>query len=421
MSTDLRTALREALSDAPPYAVDAGAVIAAGGRRVRRRAGLAVGACALVAAGVVLATAVSGQDDRAPDPAPAEVDRLDLDQAVAVDLDVVAQTRTTWRDEGMDSLEYDRYEGITDDGLVLRNRYTNGRGVTELGLLDVRTGDTDWLPSPPTSLHQPIPLDLATDRLVLFKAEGNGHSLLLFDRTTRTWQRSVVELPSGIEVHMPPRATLGADGRVYVGSIMEGESGPIHWWSAPVPGGGQARPEPDLTGLAVVWDGSVRVTADPDGRVVVSGPAGERVISTDRPSGCAAPTDLRDSPVTLLMAGDRPAVTFGCASGDEDATTPTVMVYGDEGEHDREIPGASARAADGNRLLLTGGGSVDARHPGVGSTYVVDLDLLTLTRVGHGTHESQVALLGPLLLWNSPGPADDDDTYDVTWQVARLR
>jgi hypothetical protein len=51
---------------------------------------------------------------------------------------------------------------------------------------------------------------------------------------------------------------------------------------------------------------------------------------------------------------------------------------------------------------------------------VLDLDQLTLARVGEGMHDAQVALAAGLLLWNTPGPDDSQDAYDVVWNVARL-
>jgi hypothetical protein len=80
------------------------------------------------------------------------------------------------------------------------------------------------------------------------------------------------------------------------------------------------------------------------------------------------------------------------------------------------------RTADERRVVLSGGPPVaPAAHPGASSTYVLDLSERRLARVGPGTHESQVALADGLLLWNAPGPTDDDDAYDVIWRVAQLR
>lgn len=421
MSTDLREAMRQAVMDGPAYGVDAGAVIDAGARRIRRRTRVAVGASALVVTSVLVATAVVSRPEGSdPAPSPAEVVHIDLEESVSLRTDVLASTRTTWRDaRSARSLEYDRYEGITADGLVLRSRYTNDHGFPELGLLDLSTGVTDWLPPTPVALFDPIPVDLTTDRLVLFKSEGNGHSALVFDRAARTWQRDVVRLPYGIEVHMPPRVVMGPDGRVYIGTWMEGESGPIHWWSASVPGGGEARPEPTLEGATVAWGGGVRATADSAGRVVVSGPAGDEVVADGRPEGCEPPEAFPDAPVTVLLAGDRPVVTYTCETGTDVFLSRTV-VHPQDGRA-VEIVDASVLATDNTHVVLAGGGYPNLEHPGHSSTYVLDLDQLAIARVGRGTHEPHVALVDGLLLWNSPGPTDDNDGYDVTWQVARIR
>ena len=112
MSTDLRTALREVVGDAPAYGVDTDAVIEAGRRRIRRRAAVAVGSCALAAAAVVAVTATAGQERPDPDPAPAEIVHLDLDDATPARPDVLVSTRTAW-DKNRDALEYDELVGIT--------------------------------------------------------------------------------------------------------------------------------------------------------------------------------------------------------------------------------------------------------------------------------------------------------------------
>jgi hypothetical protein len=426
VSTDLREAMREAVTDAPAYAVDADAVIEAGARRIRRRNRIVVGASALAVAAVAVTAAVTTDPQRSErEPEPADVVRLDLDEAVGLRPEIVASTRTTWRDAGRNSLEYDRYVGITADGLVLHSRNTNDHGFPELGLLDPRTGETDWLPDSPAPMYEIVPLDLTSDRLLLFQAEGNGHALSVFDRATRTWRRNVVRLPYGIEVHVQPRAILGPDDRVYVGSTMEGESGPIHWWSAAAPGGGNARPEPALEGTTVAWGDGIRVSADPSGRVVVSGPAGDRVVSGSRPDGCERPEEFPDAPVTVVVAGSRPVVTYSCESGTDDLGLSHTVVYEQEGQQQLDIAGASVLTADDRHLALAGSGSLDAvagaEHPGTSSTYLLDLDSRAISRVGQGPHEVQVALSAGLFLWNIPGPIDDNDVYDVVWKVARLQ
>lgn len=422
MSADLRTALRDAVADEPSFSVDAAAIADVGGRRARRRTRLAVAAAALSTTAVLAAVAVVARPtDPEPAPAPTEVVQLDLGGADEAPLDVVSSTRTAWRDDGSDEFfRHDRYEGLTADGLVLRNRRTGPSVGSLLGLLDPRTGTTDWLPDPPANLYgmQPVALDI--DRLVLGVGQGNGHSVLVFDRASRTWQRDIVRIPYGIEVHVPPRMVLSSDDRLHVGNTLENDPGPMHWWSAPVPGGGTVTPEPELEGAGVAWSGPARLVADPDGRVVVSTPAGETEVSDRRPDGCENPGAFPDVAPSVLWAGSHPVVTYLCDSG-SDVPGATTVVHDPEGGRAFEVPDASAVAADDSRVVLlsrtTDGG---AEHPGKSSTYVLDLDGLTIARIGRGAHEPQVALAAGLLLWNTPGPTDSQDAYDVVWNVARL-
>lgn len=418
MSADLRTALRDAVADEPAFSVDAAAIADAGGRRARRRTGLAVAAAALSTTAVLAAVAVlSRPADPDPAPAPTEVVHLGLDSADEARLDVIASTRTTWRDDGSDEFfRHDRLEGLTADGLVLRNRRTGPSVGALLGLLDPRTGTTDWLPDPPANLYGMQPLALDVDRLVLGVGQGNGHSVLVFDRAARQWRREVVEVPYGLEVHVPPRLELHED-RVYVGSIMEGNPGPMRWWSAPVPDGGPADPEPDLEGAAATWGSGMRLTAHPDGRVVLTRAEGSTVVAEDLPAGCERPTDFPDAAPDVVLAGDVPVVTFPCEG------SQVTMVYR-PGEVPVAIRGVSALAGDdGHVVLATARTFLGALmiEPGTPArTYLLDLDDLSLGRVGMGPHEVDVALAAGMLLWNEPGPGDSKDAYDVVWKVARL-
>ena len=419
MSTDLRAALRDAVTGEPPLSLDPATLAAAGGRRQRRRTRLAVGAAAFATAAalaVVVVLVARPATDSDPDPARTELLRLDIDDSVRIDLDVAASTRTAW-DNDRDSLEYDRLAGITADGLVLRTRYSNDRRYAEIGLLDPATGTTDWLPTPLGRPPEVTPVELTADRLVLAEWMPQGRTLHLFDRGSRTWQRSVVHVTGDWELHVPPLVRMGPDDRVYVGSTMEGESGPMHWWSAPVTDGGEARPELGLDGAAVTWGAGMQLTAHPDGRVVLSGTAGSSVVTEERPAGCARPKEFPDAPLGVLLAGDVPVVTYPCEGG------RMTVVYR-AGEDPVSVRGVSALAGDDEHVVLATastylGALVASSHDG-GRTYLLHLSDLTLSHVGAGPHEGQVELAADLLLWNTPGPGDTDDAYDVVWNVARL-
>ena len=415
MSTDLRSALRDAVAAAPEDTVDLEAVVATGSRRVRRRRQVfAAAASALGVAAVVVALLVvpgPGRDES--EPVPADLVRLDLDGAEQVDLEVLASQRTV--NPADEDLSFDRFEGLTPEGLVLRARYVSPDDEYRVGLLDPATGRTDWLPPPPGDVGEPEVAALTTDRLVLLdNREFRSRALLVLDRATRTWTRSFIRLPGGIEVHVPPQLRLGPDDRLYVGTNLE-RSFPMHWWSFPVPAGGDPRREPDLANSAVAWNQDVRVTADPRGRVVRTVAGANRTLSDDRPASCPAPEQpFRPE---LELAGDRPVVSYWCGDGHVPENLTVLPAW--SGRPAVEVPGI-VLAADRDRVLLAGSSGRS------GGLYLVDLDPLTVHRFSGPLTETfpdnmaQVGLSSGLALWNTPGPTDDRDTHDAVWKVARL-
>jgi hypothetical protein len=415
VSTDLRSALHDAVADAPAFEVDAGALAAAGGRRVRRRARMTVAAGALAATAAVVTTAVvssPGRDD--PEPAPAEVEHVDLGDAEPLEAELLATVRTTWDGTDEESLDHDRFDAVTSDGLVLRNRFVwaEKQGV-HLGLLDPGDGATDWLPRLPRAPGNVVPLSLESDRLVLVEPQVRRVAVYVLDRSTRSWQRTVVAMPHGVEVHVAPRMVLGPDDRIYVGTTMEGESGPIHWWSAPVTDGASIRTEPDLEGSAVAWADGTRVLAGPDGRVTVTSAQGTSAPSDRPPDDCAT---LPDAPVQLVLAGYVPVVTYPCASG------PVTVLYDAARGRDTVYRGVTAVAADTAHVVLTSAPTHEAEAEGLGpsgtGTYVVNVARSTIGRLDAAAHEPQVDLAAGLIVWNVPGPGDTDDAFDVVWKVA---
>jgi hypothetical protein len=417
MSTELHAALRAAVSDSPFDESDLRTVVETGSRRVRRRSALRIGASAAVVAVAVAVTSVvaARSDHPEREPQPAHVVRLDLSEATEQDLDVLGSVRTTHRDP-MNDISHDRFEGLTTDGLVLRERYTYNGNSYELGLLDPETGTTDWLPPAPVAAEV-IGVDLSADRLVLVARERvRTNALLVFDRRSRTWASSPLRLAGGLEVHAPPRLLFGTDDRVYLGTNYEGESGPLHWWSFAVPEGGVGRPEPALDGMAAAWGDGIRAVAGNDGRVVLSSSGAERIVAEKRPAGCDRPADpdLAEMPVSVGLAGNRPVVTYFCGDEPESVT----LVYGVDGGETLQIADATFLAADQSHVLLAPF-SNDGRD-NLRGLYLLDLDRRTLTRFGPGIHEWDVDVAGGLVQWNQPGPIDAKDVYDVVWNVARV-
>jgi len=216
VTTDLREVLRAAADGghAEP-GFDLRTVVQEGARRVRRRRATVVAAVGAVVAVGSTALLLSGPDERRPDPLPAKPVELRINDAQQLDIQELASRRVTMR-EPMDDLSYDRFEGLTTDGLVLRSRFdfdadANHFGSYELGLLDPVSGKTEWLPPPPGGAADPTVAELTSDRLVLV---GPGY-LLVFDRVEQTWHATRLSVPDEADAHgWPLLARVGPDGRL---------------------------------------------------------------------------------------------------------------------------------------------------------------------------------------------------------------
>jgi hypothetical protein len=204
---------------------------------------------------------------------------------------------------------------------------------------------------------------------------------------------------------------------LYIGNNLEGESSPVYWWSYDVPEGGKGRVEAAYENVTLAWGDGVRATAEPDGRVVLSTSGEERLLAKDRPEGCEPPSDslLAAMPVFMALAGDRPVVTYWCG----DSLHPVTVVYDLHGAA-VQVDGAALQTADEGLVMLTppGGGAHGKGDPG--GIFLLELDDLTITRIGSEIHDAQVDLAGGLVLWNTPGPLDSRQIYDVVWRVAHV-
>ena len=402
MSTDLGAALREAVADAPYDESDLRDVLATGSRRVRRRGALLIGSSAL-AVGAVIASVVAVTNDPAEEPRPARVVRVDLDQAQPLDLQPARQGGR------------DRFVGLTADGLVLRNRHPQGGDAYELGLLDPEPGTRTGFRLLRTRSGPGVSsVQLSAERLMLLDAKpaayrgkpGRG-TLLVFDRVSRTWQTSEITVPAGVEAHLPPSVGVGLDGRLYLGHTNEGESGPMRWWSYPVPQGGEARPEPALTGTSIAFDDGVQARADSDGRIVLSTPGEERLLAEHRPQACEPPSEPDTAlwPGWVRMAGSRPVVTYLCGEPSPRPDTVTV-VYDTDGGPTIQVAGSAVLAADPGHVLL-------APAFGTRGMYLFNLDTLTvekastavgpsfLAHIDSQRHSFPVGLAAGLILWDN--------------------
>lgn len=412
MVTELRQILRETVEDAPTGGIDHAAVLRAGRDRVRRRR--RAGMVAAAAAVVIVTGAVLVPGERPAKPAehvlPAAPVRLSLDDARPVEPEIVARTRTV-QGPG-DAIDYDRIDGITDDGLVLRARWTWKGDISEYGLVDPDTGSTDWLPTPPWDIGEPLPLALGADRLLFLESRHVGqHHTLIFDRTTRTWTRPRLELPAAERNFFGLYGQLGDDERVYfprAGDVRRYDWSKIiarrQWWSAPA-AGGTARHETALDGLSVTWSDSARATADRGGRIVVTEQGASRTLAWGVPAGC-------EGFPYLSFAGHRMIARYVC-DGHQ-----LLVVLDESGKPELSIEVGWLWVIDANdRFALIGG------EPG---TYVLDLEQQRLMRLGEGPLDTAMDRLptpvvnGDLVAWNEPGPTDSNKVSDIVYRVGRL-
>ena len=110
------------------------------------------------------------------------------------------------------------------------------------------------------------------------------------------------------------------------------------------------------------------------------------------------------------LAGTWPVATYRCT----EAPTLRTIVYDEQGQARVELPDAWFRTADERRVVLGAG------EAGAGSTYLLDLDTLSVDRLGPSGFEPQLGLVGDLVLWNQSGPVESRTVYDEVWTVGRL-
>ena len=159
----------------------------------------------------------------------------------------------------------------------------------------------------------------------IWRSRSSSGTLLVFDRASRTWQTSDVTVPAGLEAHMPPSVGIGLEGRLYLGHWNVGESGPMHWWSYPVPQGGEGRPEPALTGTSIAFGDDVQARAHSDGTIVLSNAGEDRLLGEQRPQACEPPSDP-DTPahgMYLLDVDTLTMVKTSTSVGPPSLPTPT--------------------------------------------------------------------------------------------------
>jgi hypothetical protein len=418
--TELKLALREAAEEPPGATVDLAGVILTGEQRVHRgRVRRAAVATLSVATAVAVALVFTGGGRRAEPVLPARPDILKVpttlypEGARPITPEVLATTRVLWLDPA-NELDYDRYDGLTTDGLVVRARYTSKGDVSEFGLLDPATGVTDWLPRPPWDLGEPRPVDFSADRLLyLDNRTARADAVLSFDRATRAWARVDVAKPAGTDRLFGMRAVLGPDDLLYL--LNPAAPGPGEWWSVPAARGGTPAVVQGLRGMAIAWHGRDLATVDRMGRVVITTGGRARVVATARPRGCDEPAEADFGAPAIGYSGARLVVTYVCRGQSQ------VVVFRPDGRPQLGVERAGQVAAIGTRWILFSEKRIHASNGAhVGRTMALDVDAERLVAIGAPLHENDAAVVDNLVLWAASGPSDSDKVYDVVYRVARL-
>lgn len=420
MVTQLHQALREAVEEPPTATVDLPSVMVAGVQRLHRRRVRRAWVAALSVATAVAVTLASVGAVRRPGPVqPARPDTLRVpttlyaEGARRVAPEVLATTRVPRLDPA-NELDYDRYDGLTTDGLVVRARHTYQGDLSEFGLLDLATGDTHWLPRPPWDLGQPRPVDFSAERLLyLDNRTAWADAVLSFNRATRTWTRVGIGKPPGTDRIFGRQAVLGPDDTVYL--LNPAAPAPGEWWSVPAARGGTPTVVQGLRGMALAWHGRDLATVDRSGRVVITTDGRARVVATTRPRGCDEPGEADHGAPAIGYSGTRLVVTYVCRGQSQ------VVVFGPDGRPQLGVERAGTVAAIGGRWILlseTTGHATNGAN--VGHLVALDLEAERLVAIGMPVHGEVAAVAGNLVLWASAGPTDGDTAYDVVFRVARL-
>ncbi|WP_210504369.1 hypothetical protein [Nocardioides xinjiangensis] len=432
MVNELRELLRDA-SSAPPQAPgDLPAVLRSGRRRVRlRRAGV-VGAGALTA-GVVALASVAWVD-----PAPEDLEAAGIPRPAGPTVRL-AESRpavegtdyrdvTTYANEDLDADNGQYVDGVTDDGLLLfRDGPRSDQLFPRFALLDPATGEKDWLPRPDVGQAQLWAVELSEDRLVLVSPDDGlvtdgpsaGLTAHVFDRADRRWRS--LAWPELRRASEPWGAEVGPDGRLYVpvpatrGKVPEGgwptgpggeaddadaEGDTFDLWSASLTDAGDVRDERlrvgafDFDGDSLVWTDSSNGAA---GRVHV------RDLDTGEETSFDPRLGERCNLLGFDVAGDRIAMSQYCGTYGDGVRDDRVQVVTTDGE---QVVTVQDDGVDGGRLVAGGDFlTLTAYGRASGGTYVYDIGggrLLRLSEAHSSWAVGQGPAPGDLFLWNEP-------------------
>lgn len=421
--TDLDRLFAAALTDEPEDRLDVAAVVTQGRvRRTRRRRLIVGGVAVATAASVVAAVAVTraGPGDGEPAPADPPIVRVPVLEPgdALVPEDPLLQHHDPARGDGV----RDSYDGITDDGLVVRQRALTGSGHVSFGLVDPTTGETSWLPDPPQGIYRPQPLVLETDRLVFFVQDSPRYHLLTFDRPAGAWSMDQIAAPPKVlDPHGPFTVVVG-DRLFLLQSAHHGdpecesraESGEIPWdscfvWSSvALADAADHRPEPAAAGVSVgSYSGQLAVVRDRQEVVWHDGET-ERVLPLGLPDGCEPAADWVPR---VSEAGDALVVLVDCI-GLESA----AVLYDQGLEPVAAVVAAGEVGAHGDFLTIR---KDVTSGPGPDLMQVVDPDGDWVYPLAGGAAPSVTDIGAGLVLWQDPSSTEVARSGHSYW-VGRL-
>ena len=426
MVNELRELMREATDRPPQDPSDLRALVGSGRRRLRVRRATQVGASAL-AAGAIAMASMSWLNPSPADLAAAGVPRPDGPTIRLAESSPAVQgtdyrTLTSYTNEDLESDNGEYFDGVTDDGLVLFREGQTATRDERYALMDPATGAKQWLDDRPGSGEQSWAVDLGDEQLVLMRLTGGSKMrprIDVLDRGTGAWRTiSWPTLPAQDDF---PLLRMGPDGRAYVTVMADPGDIPEGGW--PLGPDGEADDADAEGDVRTLW--SLSLTDPSDVRneglqVGEFGFDGDRLVWTDSSNGAAGTVHVRDlssgeetsfdpqlgdrcNLLAFDVAGGRIAMSQYCGTYEGGVRDDRVQVITTDGEpivtiQDSGVDGGDL-VAGGDFLTLTAYGRA------TGGTYVYDVEEGRLLRLSDG-HSPWAVGQGPTpgdqFLWSEP-------------------
>jgi hypothetical protein len=440
MVNELRELMREATDRPPQDTADLHALVRTGRRRLRLRRATQVGASALAAGAIGMASGMASTswvNPSPPDLASAGVPRAEgptirLSEASPAVEGEHYRELTSYTNEDLESDNGEYFDGVTDDGLILfREAQTMTRREARFALMDPATGEKEWLPDSPGAGNQSWAVELSTERLVLMRFETSDDAssqtgmarrpvLDVYDRAAAAWR--TIGWPTLPANDSPSFVQIGPDGRAYVALVSDPGNVPEGGW--PMGPDGEADDSDAEGEVRALWSMSLTEPADARDEGMQVGAFAfdddDRLVWTDSTNGAAGRVHVRDldsgeetsfdpglgERCNLLgfdVAGGRIAMSQYCGTYDDGVRDDRVQVVTTEGEPVITVQDSGAEGGD----WVAGGDfyTVTAYDRATAGMYVYDFEEERLLRLSEG-HSPWSAGQGPTpgdhLMWTTP-------------------